>query len=103
MLIQFHNFHSIFLKDLFSQVSPFLSMTGCHGGSGGSNSEIITFRREEFVCSDVFMLQAHRNFANILEKKMVKFYFQEQKTLRNSVYKPKKIVYTECSRNIMCL
>lgn len=56
-----------------------------------------------FVCSDVFMLQAHSTFVNILEKKLVKFYFQEQKTLRNSVYKPKRIVYTVCSRNITYL
>lgn len=50
-----------------------------------------------------FLLQANSNFANILEKKLVKFCFQEQKTLRNSVYKPKRIVYTGCSRNITYL
>lgn len=56
-----------------------------------------------FVCSIVFLLEAHNNFGNILEKKLVKFYFQEQKTLKNSVYKPKRIVYTGCSRNILYL
>lgn len=95
---------SLFFNIHGSSICPFLVwIVVCRGGESG-DAGIMTFRREKFVsfirCFSV-VTRSHSNFANILEKKVIKFYFQEQKTLRNSVWKPKRIVYTEWSWNLI--